>query len=82
LQGLENDDVRELLNSRSEGLTDDLLLDEQRAHEEADNDNEEQDNVQVKEFTVKKFEDIIRALEINLNYIIFFFHYNISLLNI
>jgi hypothetical protein len=41
-------------------LTDDdlLLLDQQRAFEEADNDAEERDNVQVKEFTLKEFENI------------------------
>jgi hypothetical protein len=43
-----------------EKSTDDdlLLLDQQRAFEEADNDAEEQDNVQVKEFILKEFEDI------------------------
>jgi hypothetical protein len=59
--GLENDDFRELLNSHSVELTYDvLLLDEQRAFEEA----EEQDNVQVNEFTLKEFEDIFRAVEV------------------
>ncbi|XP_063152245.1 uncharacterized protein LOC134492057 isoform X1 [Candoia aspera] len=55
---LENDDVRELLNSHLEELTDDdlLLLDQQRAFEEMDNDAEERDNMQVKEFTLKEFE--------------------------
>jgi hypothetical protein len=51
--GLENDDVRELLNSHSEELTDDdlLLLDQQRALEEASSDAEERDNMQAKELT-------------------------------
>jgi hypothetical protein len=40
--GIENDCVRELLNSHSQALTDDdLLFDQQRAFEEADNDTEE-----------------------------------------
>jgi hypothetical protein len=40
--GLENDGVRKLLNSQSEELTDDdLLFDQQRAFEGADNDTEE-----------------------------------------
>jgi hypothetical protein len=43
---------------------DDLLLDQQRAFEEADSGAEEQDNVQVKEFTLKEFEDIFRAVEV------------------
>jgi hypothetical protein len=45
-------------------LTDDdfLLLDQQRAFEEADNDAEERDNVQVKEFTLKESEDIFRTV--------------------
>jgi hypothetical protein len=57
--GLENDDVRELLNSHSEELKDDglLLLDQQRASEEAENDAEERDNVQMKEFILKEFGD-------------------------
>jgi hypothetical protein len=63
--GLGNDEVWELLNSHSEGLTDDdLLLDQQRTFEEADNDAEERDNVQLKEFTLKEFEDIFRAVEV------------------
>jgi hypothetical protein len=64
--GPENDDVRELLNAHSEELTDDdlLLLDQQRAFEEADNDTEERDNVQVKEFTLKEFENFFRAVEV------------------
>jgi hypothetical protein len=47
-------------------LTDDdlLILNRQRAFEEADNDTEERDNVQVKEFTLKEFEDILRAVEV------------------
>jgi hypothetical protein len=47
---LENDDVRELLSSHSEELTDDdlLLLDYQRAFEEAEN-AEKRNNVQVRE---------------------------------
>jgi hypothetical protein len=59
--GLENDDVRELLNSHSEELIDDdlLLLDQQKAFEEAENNAEERDNVQVKEF-----EDIFQAVEV------------------
>jgi hypothetical protein len=40
-----------------------LLLDQQRAIE-ADNDIEERDNMQVKEFTLKEFEDIFRAVEV------------------
>jgi hypothetical protein len=82
---LENDDVRKLLNSQSEELTvDDLLSDQQRAFEEADNDAEERDNVQVKEFSLKEFEDIFRAVEVNLNYkyILFILYCNISLINI
>jgi hypothetical protein len=53
-------------------LTDDdlLLLDEQRAFEEADNDAEEGDNVQVKEVTLKESEDFFRAIEIVKNNII------------
>jgi hypothetical protein len=43
---------------------DDLLFDQQRAIEEADNGAEERDNVQVKEFTLKEFEDIFRAVEV------------------
>jgi hypothetical protein len=40
--GLENEDVQELLNSHSEELTDDhLLSDQQRAFEVAENDAEE-----------------------------------------
>jgi hypothetical protein len=41
--GQETEDIRKLLSSHSEELTDDylLLLDEQRAFEEADNDAEE-----------------------------------------
>jgi Mg/Co/Ni transporter MgtE len=64
---LENDDVRELLISHSEELLDDLLLlDQQGAFEEADNDAEEQGNVQMKEFTLKEYEDtrIFRAVEV------------------
>jgi hypothetical protein len=42
-------------------LTDDLLLlDQQRAFEEA----EERDNIEVKEFTLKEFEYIFRYLEV------------------
>jgi uncharacterized protein YjcR len=41
-----------------------LLLDQQRAFEEANNDAEEQDNVQVKKFTLKELEDIFRAVEV------------------
>jgi hypothetical protein len=63
--GLENDDVRERLNSHSEELIDDdLLLGQQRAFEEADNDAKERDNVQVKEFTFKEFGYIFRAVEV------------------
>jgi hypothetical protein len=61
--GLENDDVRDLLNSHSEELTDDdLLLSDQRGFEEAENDTGEQNNVQVMEFTLKEFEDIFLAV--------------------
>jgi hypothetical protein len=58
--GLENDSVQGLLNSLLEELTDDdlLLLIQQRAIEEADNDAIKRNNVQVKEFTLKEFEDI------------------------
>jgi hypothetical protein len=57
--GLENDSVHGLLSSYSEELTsDDLLLVQQRAFEEADIDAIERNNVQVKEFTLKEFEDI------------------------
>jgi hypothetical protein len=65
--GLENDDVWELLNSLSEVLTDDdlLLLEQQRASEEANSDAEKRDNLHVKEFTFKEFEYIFRAVEIN-----------------
>jgi hypothetical protein len=46
-------------------LTDDfLLLDQQRAFEKAVNVAKERDNVQVKEFTFKKFEGIFRAVEV------------------
>jgi hypothetical protein len=57
LHELENDDVRELLKSHLEEVTDDnlLLLDQQRVFEDAENDTEEQDNVQVTEFTLKEF---------------------------
>jgi hypothetical protein len=41
-----------------------LHLDQQRAYEEADNDVEERDNVRVKEFTLKEFEDVFRAVEV------------------
>jgi hypothetical protein len=63
--GLENEDVRELLNSHSEELTDDdlLLSDQQRTFEGADSDAEERDNLQVKEFSLEEFEDIFRAVE-------------------
>jgi hypothetical protein len=49
-----------------EELTADYLifLDQQRTFEEADIDAEERDNVQVKEFTLKEFEDFFRAVEI------------------
>jgi hypothetical protein len=43
---------------------DDLLLGQQRASEEADNDAEERDTVQVKEVTLKNFQDIFRAVEV------------------
>jgi hypothetical protein len=60
--GLENDSVQELVNSHSEELSDDglILLAQQRAVDEADSDAEEQDqdNIQVEEFTIKEFEDI------------------------
>jgi hypothetical protein len=63
--GLENDNVRELLSSHSEELIDDdLLLDQQRAFEEANNDARERDNVQVKELTFKEFGDIFRPVEV------------------
>lgn len=63
--GLWNDDVQELLSSHLEELTtDDLLLDQHGAFEEANNDAEEWDNVQLKEFTLKEFEDIFRAVEV------------------
>jgi hypothetical protein len=39
-------------------------LDQQRAFEEANNDAEERDNLQVKEFTPKELEDIFRAVEV------------------
>jgi hypothetical protein len=42
--GLEND-VQELLNSHSEELIDDLLLDQQRGFEKAANVSEKRDNV-------------------------------------
>jgi hypothetical protein len=53
-----------------EELTDDdlVLVDQQRAFEEANSGAEEWDNVQVKESTLKEFEDIFRAVEINLSY--------------
>jgi hypothetical protein len=41
-----------------------LLLYRQTAFEEADNGAEEWYNVQVKEFTLKEFEDIFRAVEV------------------
>jgi hypothetical protein len=58
---VENDCVWELLSSHSEELTDDdvLLLDQQRAVEEADNDADEGDDVQVKEFIIKESEESI-----------------------
>jgi hypothetical protein len=64
--GLENDDVRELLSSHAKELTDDdfLLLNKKQTYEEADSDAEEGDNMQVKEFTLKEFEDIVRAVEV------------------
>jgi hypothetical protein len=55
---LENDDIQELLISRLKLTNDDLLLDQQTAFEEADNDAEKQVNVHVKELTLKEFEDI------------------------
>uniref|UniRef100_A0A5F8GLC9 Tigger transposable element-derived protein 1-like n=1 Tax=Monodelphis domestica TaxID=13616 RepID=A0A5F8GLC9_MONDO len=63
---LESDNVLELLDSHSEGLTTDdfLHLDQQRAFEDIDNDTEEADNKQMKEFTLKEFEDIFQALEV------------------
>jgi hypothetical protein len=39
-------------------------LDQQRTIDEADNDAEEPDNMQVKEFTLKEFGDIFRAVEV------------------
>jgi hypothetical protein len=62
---LENDEVRDLLNSPSEELTDDdlLLSNQQRAFEKADNDTEE-NNVQVIEFTLKEFEGIFLAVKV------------------
>jgi hypothetical protein len=47
-------------------LTDDdlLLLDQRSSFEEADNDAEERDNVQVKEVTLKESEDSFRAEEV------------------
>jgi hypothetical protein len=43
---------------------DDLPLLGRRAFQDADNDSEERDNVQVKEFVLTKFEDIFRAVEV------------------
>jgi hypothetical protein len=66
---LVNNDVQELFSSRSEELSnDDLFLDQQTASEEAENMAEEPDNVQVKDFTLKEFEDNFRAVQLNLNY--------------
>jgi hypothetical protein len=42
---------------------DDLFLDQQTDFEEANNDTEEQDNAEVKEFMLKEFEDIFRAVK-------------------
>jgi hypothetical protein len=41
-----------------------LLLDQQRAFEEADIDAEERDDAQVKEFALKEFENFFRAVEV------------------
>jgi hypothetical protein len=62
--GLENYEVWELLNSHSEEMADDdlLLLDQQRALEEGD--AEEQDNMQLKKFTLKEFEGNFRVVEV------------------
>jgi hypothetical protein len=61
---LGNGDVRKLLSSHSEELTDDdLFLDQQRAFEEADNEAEGRDDVQVKDLILKELEDIFRAVE-------------------
>lgn len=44
-----------------EEMTDDDLLDQQRAFEEADNDTSG-DNVQMKEFTLQEFENMFRGI--------------------
>ncbi|XP_043835158.1 tigger transposable element-derived protein 1-like [Dromiciops gliroides] len=63
---LESDNVLELLESHSEELTTDdfLHLEQQRVFEDIDDDTEEANNVQMKEFTLKEFEDIFQALEV------------------
>ncbi|XP_036597382.1 tigger transposable element-derived protein 1-like [Trichosurus vulpecula] len=63
---LESDNVLELLEAHSEELTDDdfLHLDQQRVFEDVGDDTEEADNMQMKEFTLKEFEDIFQALEV------------------
>jgi hypothetical protein len=63
--GPENEDVWELLSSHLKELTDGfLLLDHQKASEKVDSDAEELENVQVREFNLKEFEDVFRAAEI------------------
>lgn len=61
---LDTTNVSDLLKSHSEEMTDgDLLnLDQQRVFEEADTD-EEVDNVQIKEFSIKEYEIIFQTLE-------------------
>ncbi|KAM9033903.1 uncharacterized protein LOC105749892 [Sarcophilus harrisii] len=61
---LENGDAQELLISHSEELTDNDLHLEQQVFEEANNDLKESDNMQMKEFTLKEFEDLFRAAEV------------------
>ncbi|XP_044522035.1 uncharacterized protein LOC123238854 [Gracilinanus agilis] len=62
---LENGDVQELLISHSEELADDdLHLEQQQVFEEANSDTIVADNVQMKEFTLKEFEDIFQAVEV------------------
>ncbi|XP_051842461.1 uncharacterized protein LOC127554692 [Antechinus flavipes] len=61
---LENGDAQELLISHSEELTDNDLHLEQQVFEEASNDLKESDNMQMKEFTLKEFEDLFRAVEV------------------
>lgn len=59
----QKDDIQELLDLVSEDLTDDnLLLGQQRVFEEADN-YVKGDNVQMKKFALKQFEDIFQRVE-------------------